>query len=219
MSSKQKFGIGVMAIGMIMLLNTLPMISIDFMDIIFKYWPILLIYKAVDDMYNHNRWTKGNYLLLGFGLFVLVRNLGFLGGLSFKYIWPFIVIYVGYNMFYSQGRISTQEGEDFNVTAFFSGQERRNTTDDFKSASVTAMFGGCDIDLTEAKMMNQNEGNLSVTVLFGGAEVKVPKEWNVNVSGTPLFGGMDNTTVYSKDNGKTLKVDMFVMFGGLELKN
>jgi predicted membrane protein len=219
MTRKQKQGIIIMAVGLILLLNSTDLFQFNFWAIFWKYWPLLLIYKAIKEFYEHNNWSSGNYILLGIGVVFLGKNLGFLDFLKFSYIWPTIIIIIGFNMLQSKGSDGISKENDFSATAIFSGLEMRNTSKDFRKASILALFGGCNIDLKLAQMTSDNASEINVTVLFGGTEILVPKDWNVEVKGIPLLGGIGNDTYFSEDNKETLVINAFVMFGGLDIKN
>lgn len=219
MTSKQKKGIVIMVLGLLLLLNSTNLFQFNFWGIVWKYWPLLLIYKAIKEFYEHDNWSSGNYILLGLGVVFLGKNLGFLDFFKFSYIWPLIIIIVGFNMLQSKGADTPSKNNDFSTTAIFSGVEMRNTSKDFKKASVLALFGGCDIDLKLADMTSDNAAEINVTVLFGGTEILVPKDWNVQINGTPLLGGIGNDTYFSQSNEKTLVINAFVMFGGLDVQN
>jgi len=219
MTSKQKTGIIIIAFGLIMLLNATTLFEFNLWGILWKYWPLLLIYKALKEFYEHNNWSSGNYILLGLGVLFLGKNLGYLDFFKVRYIWPLIIIIFGYNMIQSKGSDTFNKSNDFSSTAIFSGVETRNTSKDFKNASILALFGGCDVDLKLAKMTSGNLAEINGTVLFGGADIVVPKTWNVEVKGIPFFGGIGNDTYFSEDNDKTLVINAFVMFGGLDVKN
>jgi len=219
MTSKQKKGIIIMAVGLILLLNSTNLFQINIWGIVFRYWPLLLIYKAIKEFYEHNNWSSGNYILLGIGIVFLGKNLGFLDFFKFSYIWPIIIIIIGFNMLQSKDSGALSKKGDFSTTAIFSGVEVRNTSKDFQKASILALFGGCDVDLKMAEMTSNDISEIDITVLFGGTEIFLPKEWNVQVKGMPLLGGIGNDTYYSESNKKTLVVNAFVMFGGLDIKN
>jgi len=219
MTSKQKKGLIIMAVGIGLLLNSTGLFHFSFWGVVWKYWPLLLIYKAIKEFYEHNNWSSGNYILLGIGIVFLGKNLGFLDFFKFSYIWPLIIIIVGFNMLKSKGSDTITKNNNFSTTAIFSGVEMRNTSKDFRKASVLALFGGCDIDLKLAEMTSNHLAEIDVTVLFGGAEIVVPEDWNVKVEGVPLLGGIGNDTYYSETNEKSLLINAFVMFGGLDVKN
>lgn len=219
MTSRQKKGIIIIAFGLIMLLNETTFLSFNLWGIIWKYWPLYLIYKALEGFYEQNNWTSGNSILLGFGILLLGKNLGFLNFFKFSYIWPLIIVVVGYNMLQSKGANRVNSGNDFSATAIFSGVEIKNTSKEFSNASILSLFGGCEVDLKSANMTSGSTSQIDTTVLFGGAEIVIPKHWNVEVKGIPLFGGISDETYFNEENDKKLIINAFVMFGGLDIKN
>ena len=83
------------------------------------------------------------------------------------------------------------------------------------------MFGGVTLDLREARPSTEG-ATLSVTALFGGVDVIVPRGWRVKLQGTPIFGGYEDKTEGDGPPGPEspqLTIDVLVLFGGLEVKN
>ncbi len=98
------------------------------------------------------------------------------------------------------------------------------TSQDFQGGDITAIFGGIELDLTEANIQT-NEATLAITAIFGGVEVRVPPNWQVAFRGAPIFGGVEDKTRTSRvvdpanPNLKVLVITGAVIFGGLEIKN
>ena len=58
---------------------------------------------------------------------------------------------------------------------------------------MTAVFGGANIDLTDATI--SAEGALiEITTIFGGVELRVPDNVVVEIKGVPIFGGWEDKT-------------------------
>ena len=97
-------------------------------------------------------------------------------------------------------------------------------TQDFQGGNVTAMFGGVEIDLTEANMQ-ADEATLEINAIFGGAEIRVPDSWQVSYRGAPIFGGVEDKTRIRRSEApadakrKVLYITGVVIFGGLVIKN
>jgi predicted membrane protein len=111
------------------------------------------------------------------------------------------------------------EGGDalLNVTAILGGFQRRVTSQDFRGGEVTAMFGGCELDLRDANIAS--EAVLTTFALCGGITVKVPIDWTVEMEGTPILGGFDEKTAVPKDRSKRLIVRGYAIMGGVEIRN
>ena len=109
----------------------------------------------------------------------------------------------------------------FQANAIFSGFKRRITDGDFRGAHLTAIFGGGELNLRQAKM----EGDSVVvfaTAIFGGIEIKVPENWQVTSDGTGIFGGFTDQTAHppaGTPGVKKIIVKGEAVFGGVEVKN
>lgn len=89
---------------------------------------------------------------------------------------------------------------------------------EFKGCRVDAVFGGADIDLRKAKIMN--EAILRVSSIFGGIIVYVPDDVKVEVSSTSIFGGVSDKRKNAKNTEakKTLYIEGSCVFGGVEIR-
>lgn len=93
-----------------------------------------------------------------------------------------------------------------------------NENDVFKGASLNAIVGGIELDL-RACIINEDVV-IDCTSVFGGMDVFVPKDVNVKISSTPIFGGVSN-----KKRGPlfipgvpTVYINAVCMFGGVDIK-
>lgn len=100
-------------------------------------------------------------------------------------------------------------------TSVFSGQDLNYDAQEFNGAKLTAVFGGIDLDLTNAKI--QNDAEIRVCAIFGGVDIKVPKGTAVVVKATSIFGGTENKVEVSQAE-KTIYIKAFSMFGGCDIK-
>ena len=111
--------------------------------------------------------------------------------------------------------------EFLNAQALFTGIERRVFSKNFKGGKASAIFGGTEIDLSQADL--QGEAVLNIEVAFGGIKLVVPPHWNVQVSmGTVFAAGVEDKRFYNPagvDPNKVLKIYGSVVFGGLEIKS
>ena len=113
-----------------------------------------------------------------------------------------------------------------NATSVFGGVERRITAQDFRFGSVSAVFGGVELDFHGADIDGE-EAVMEVNVIFGGVEIRVPDHWHVEARNQTLFGGYSDSTRGAVNNSgagptsskKTLVITGQVLFGGIEVKN
>ena len=110
------------------------------------------------------------------------------------------------------------EGSRVDKTAIFTGIDTHVGSQDFTGGELTAIFGGIELDLRQAAIQGKG-ATMSVTAVFGGIEIHVPQNWNVVVSGTPIFGGIDDKSLRqpTDSNAPTLMIDVTAVFGGVEI--
>ncbi len=105
--------------------------------------------------------------------------------------------------------------------AIFGGGHKVIITENFSGGNITAIFGGSEIDLSNCKLA-EGENVIDVLLMFGGTSIFVPKEWNINVNVTPLFGGFSNKWRRNFsgpfDTTHTLVIKGVAIFGGGEIK-
>jgi predicted membrane protein len=223
------WGVLLTLLGTIFLLDNLGIINSAHL---WRFWPVLLIIAGLFNVFAPERRSWGIILLIG-GTFLQLNQLG-LAHFSWGAFWPIILIAVGLLVMWNSltSRKSTpaspaEAGDPrttVNGAAIFSGLERRITTQDFQGGHVTAIFGGIELDLSEANIQG-DEATLEVNAIFGGAEIRVPYSWQVSYCGSPVFGGVeDKTRVRSSDEvssskTKVLNITGAIIFGGLEIKN
>lgn len=105
--------------------------------------------------------------------------------------------------------------------AIFGGSKRVLHSKNFQGGTITSIFGGSEIDLSECELA-QGENYIDVLAIFGGTTILVPKDWKVIVNVFPLFGGFsikgrkDPNIDY--DPTKALIIKGTVIFGGGEVK-
>jgi predicted membrane protein len=102
----------------------------------------------------------------------------------------------------------------------FGGSHQIVYSKNFKGGEVTAVFGGCDLNLTQADFEGQI--TIDVTAIFGGCKIIVPPTWQVKSEVTAIFGGLDDKrSVMPMPEGPTklLIVKGIAMFGGVDIRN
>jgi hypothetical protein len=103
------------------------------------------------------------------------------------------------------------------ATAILAGYKRRISSSDFRGGEVTAIMGGCELDLRQTGL--RGDAVLNVFAMWGGITIRVPADWTVVLQGTPLLGGFEEKTAVPPDASKRLFVRGYVVMGGLEVSN
>lgn len=105
------------------------------------------------------------------------------------------------------------------IVAIFAGATRKHRWRVRRNTSILAMFGGVDLDLTEATFEG-HELTFNVFCLFGGVSVIVPPGTDVDCRVMAVFGGAEARKVGPPDGvAPRLVVKGFCGFGGVEVRN
>lgn len=111
------------------------------------------------------------------------------------------------------------------VNAFFSGNTNRITSRNFKGGEINVVFGGSETDFRDSDLA-EDIVNLEINAIFGGVEIYIPYNWQVEIYGTPVFGGVSNKTRFDNSyipeinrKQRILRINYSVVFGGIEIKN
>jgi predicted membrane protein len=215
-------------IGLAFLLDQLGIISIGSL---WRFWPMLVILTGLLNFISQRRaWGA---LVMFAGVVLQLNQLG-ITHFGWAALWPMMLIAFGLFVMWGSFQGSSKPGVStsgtgdprttLNEAVVFGGLERRMTSQDFQGGDITAIFGGVELDLTEASMQ-ANEATLAITAIFGGVEVRVPPAWQVAFRGAPIFGGVEDKTRTARVDDtassslKTLVITGAVIFGGLEIKN
>ncbi|MGA9531447.1 MAG: DUF5668 domain-containing protein [Anaerolineales bacterium] len=222
MSARAFFGVLLIAFGGGLLLDQAGLI--DFGNLLATWWPLILILIAAVQIVTRSAPLAASLVVLAVGLVFQAITLDLLSQNTWQYIWPLALVAIGLWLMISRGRGPlTMVKSDNHVSSFvaFGGANPRYESDDFQGGSITALFGGSEVDLRAATLASEG-AQLDVTTAFGGVEIIVPDSWSVKVSGLPIFGGWSNKTRSAIDReaiGPILKVNCFVAFGGIEVHN
>lgn len=213
------------AVGVLFLLDNLDVLDIG---VFWKFWPVILIAVGLTKLTGSNFQDKSSAsVLIGIGLLFLLLKLDILYWHEIWQFWPLILILIGVSIIFKHKNRSESDGSKHSenrvdVVAIFGGNSKTITSDHFEGGNVTALFGGAKLDFGGAKLA-EGENVLDVFSMFGGAEIRIPEDWNVQIKGVPIFGGFEdgrrNIPAEKKTKGRVLIIKGFVMFGGLELKD
>jgi hypothetical protein len=104
----------------------------------------------------------------------------------------------------------------------FGNVERRIASPSFLGGNLTALFGGVTLDLRGSELP-EGVNVINIQAVFGGVDLILPEEWAVEIKGFPIFGGIeDQRTKQGGPEGLTgpkLRINAFVLFGGLDVKD
>jgi predicted membrane protein len=231
-------GLFVIVVGLVFLLDNLGWLELNFT---LHLWPTALIFfgilKVLQTRTPGGAIVGGGLILVG-GL-LLLKAMGIIY-ISWQSLWPIALIVFGLSVVFKSARIgvitlheanpleknfdgsgsssTTSDDSIVNATAIMGSYTRRITTPDFRGGEITAMMGGCDLDLRQSSI--NGEAVLNVFAMFGGITIKIPVDWTVVLEGTPIMGGFDEKTVPPPPGvNKRLVIRGYAIMGGLEVRN
>jgi predicted membrane protein len=218
-------GVLVIGLGLLFLLDNLNIF--DFHRVV-SFWPAMFILIGVVKLLD-TRSPNGILLGLvftGLGVGLTLNRLGYLN-FSWNTVLPVLAIGAGCVMVYRsltgrrtiESAMKIDDGSDAIVeaTAVLGGFERRVNCQSFRGGEVTAVMGGCELDLRNSSI--DGEAVINVFVAMGGITLKVPADWTVILHGTPIMGGFDEKTIAPPNSNKRLIIKGYAIMGGVEVRN
>ncbi|MER3522502.1 MAG: hypothetical protein C4326_00160 [Ignavibacteria bacterium] len=223
-------GLIIVVIGVLLTLDNLEILyARDYL----RYWPaLLMVYGIVKILSPETHASRFLGVVLAFiGAALLVDRLDMF---SFRLwdFWPLLLVALGVLLLFRSGAlrtkvpsqrptvpIETDNSSVVNAAAFFGGTVRNMHSKDFRGGELTAVMGGCEIDLHNAAIVH-SPAVLDVFTLWGGIEIKVPPSWTVIFEGTPVMGGFaDKTIKQSADENQKLIIRGTIIMGGVEVRH
>lgn len=229
MSARLIAGVVLVILGIGALLDQFT--TFNFGGFISDWWPMILVLVGLVQLLTRSAPVAGALVLIVAGLVLEAGALDLFNVDFWQLFWPVLLIAIGASLLLPRAlghRATVDDADTVRYFTAFGGREDRLSSPAFQGGTITALFGGVELDLRDAALAAGGAA-MDVTAAFGGVNIAVPQDWVVEISGIPLFGGWSNkTATYRKDtpsapvveaDRKTLKIKAFVAFGGLELKN
>lgn len=224
-------GIFLIGLGVVFLLDRLNIIPYQWRHLIISWQMLLIFIGAINIFKSHARFPGLILILIG-GAFLLpeVIDLPFE---TRQLIWPLILIVIGLVIVFKarnfkhpqvfQSDTTVENGEEkIDEVAIFGGGKRVITSQNLKGGNATAIFGGLEMDLTDAEL-SDDTAVLEVACIFGGTTIIVKPEWDVQVQVASILGGFsDKRKMYKRqqnESAKKLIIKGAAIFGGGEVKS
>jgi hypothetical protein len=190
-----------------------------------RWWPTALILVGLAKLWQAQTGVgnpvAGVFFLL-VGSWFQLHTLGLIDRDLWNF-WPLLLVFIGVMIVY-QGlrgrkvRASAQSDAILGGVAILGGWKRSTNAKTFRGGELTAIMGGCEVDLRHAEI--NGEAVIEVFAMWGGIEIRVPEDWTVINRVTPIMGGVEDGT--RPPHGATphrLTISGVVIMGGIEVKN
>jgi predicted membrane protein len=213
-------GVLLALLGVLLILDNTGVADTRF---IVRLWPVALVVLGGVKL-AHGRsmgsWIVGGGLIF-FGAMLTLDRLDLID-FRWRFWWPLILVFLGILMIVRQ-RVqscspSTVVSNDLDATAILGGLKHAVRSQQFQGGKITAILGGCDLDLRPA-VMRDGEAVINVFAMWGGISLKIPPDWTVVVENTAFLGGVENETHPPAGTEKRLVLQGTIIMGGIEIKN
>jgi len=245
-------GIFIMTLGVLLTLDRLQIINASSA---LRLWPAGLIALGgtmlLQRQDSHGRFWGFGWVFLGSWL--LLNTLGILRIGFWDLFWPLLLMFIGVRLItrsrsvaHTSGLPGTDAGASnlgagasnlgagasnpgagaSNLFALLGENKRSLENEPFRGAHMTAILGGCTLDLRLAVLAPGQEALVDVFAIMGGIEIAVPSGWTVVSDVAPVLGGVEDKRLPSLPTDPTvgaaaprLVIRGMVMLGGMTIKS
>lgn len=182
--------------------------------------PLVLVGLGIWIYVRHPHSLLVSLLISLFGLLLFLGNLGLIDAHFFN-LWPLLLIAVGLNVLLRENDTDSME-EDLEIltdTTMFAGSKKSVSSDKFKSAKLTTIFGGSELDLSRADL--KEDVVIEAVVLFGEIKLRLPDNVRVTNDVTKIAAEVNDHRAGEKKSSGTKRnvmVKGVAIFGGMEIR-
>ena len=217
------FGITIAAFGGVLLLKNLEIIKFDSWNVFWgTVWAAGLILAGLMTIFSSRRASLRVWglLLMTIGVSIGLGAYGVINISVWKTFWPVILITIGLMVSVGSGghkrsKKSAADSSGNEKIAIFYGEESR-VKGDYTGGSVTAIFGGVELDLRQAKI--KDGAVIDVFTFCGGVNINMPDDVIVRNEVHGILGGSEDKTVSKSSAKKKIYLRGECVLGGLEVK-
>jgi len=236
-----KFVIGVclVLVGVVLALDQLGLL---YANHLLRFWPAALIIIGLVMLQRREGQSALRALvLIVVGGWLLLNTLGLVSLDLWEFLVPLLLVFFGARiMMHNRSSGSGAppnlpgtgpqtgnspaggSGEPVHASLFslLSGSKRRWGKSVFRGAEMTAVMGGCELDLRDALMSTGELAVIDVFAVMGGVTIFVPPHWTVSQEVEAIMGGVhDKTQSVPSNPAQHLLVRGTVVMGGVEISN
>ena len=217
------FGVTIAAFGGVLLLRNLEIIKFDSWHVFWgTVWAVGLILAGLMTIFSSRRASLRVWglLLMTIGVSIGLGAYGVINISVWKIFWPVMLIAIGLIVSVGSGghkrsKKSVADDSGNEKIAIFYGEESR-VKGDYTGGSATAIFGGVELDLRQAKI--KDGAVIDIFTFCGGVSISLPDDVIVKNEVRGVLGGSEDKTVSKSSAKKTIILRGECVLGGLEVK-
>ncbi len=224
-------GLMLIAVGSVFLLNKLGYLDAYWRNILISWQAVVIFIGLLNTLRSGSR-VPGVIMILVGGIFLAPKVID-IPFETRQLLWPALMIVVGLLIVFKTRSVrspkmfkpklhATIDDGMLDEVAIFGGGKKIITNKNLKGGAITAIFGGLELDFSEADFVD-DVTVIEVTTIFGGVSMMVKSEWDVQVQVNSILGGFsDERRIYKGDgqtNAKKLIIKGTAILGGGEVKS
>ena len=206
-------GISIVILGILMGLNVLGVLN--YSSFFRGWWTLFIIVPSLSYIVTaKDKAFSIIFFVIGILLFLACQNL-----IDFEVVWklilPILIIGLGLSFIFKFLK-SDEETKKSEVGVVF-GKDTTEINKKYIGGELNAVFGSLTYDLSNSDI--SKDIMIEVTSLFGKVNIILPKNVNVIVKNTTVFGNVKNGRKKDKkDNTNTVFISSKAIFGGVSIK-
>lgn len=241
--SRVTLGVALIVVGALLAALNFNVLPAKAGNIIYS-WQMLLIVIGIVSLFR--RHFIPGVIMVVVGCFLMVPRLARLYPESFpaadtfvSIYWPLLLVFAGIIMLVCRvcgthrraekikcmkSRLKNSGNrypvnEEFNKMNVFGYGEYFVIDTEFNGGTLTAVFGGMEVDLRKA-VLPEGDTYLKVEAVFSGITLLISEEWMVDTQLEVVAGGIeDRRSGKHGSNGRRLIIFGSVVFSGIEIRN
>jgi predicted membrane protein len=222
-SGRKGLGIVLLLAGAVILAGNLNLIPYHIYDAIIS-WPMILVAIALINFFR-KEWGTGLVFLAVGTYFLLPKIVPDLYIENIWKFWPVLLILAGLAFILGRSRthfnieVTANTEDTIDEVSVFGGSTTRVDSKNFKGGKITSIFGGSEVNLTDARLSDKG-AVIDLAAIFGGSKIIVPRDWSVKNEVVSILGGFTDKRISSPESvnpSKTLLIKGVAIFGGGEL--
>lgn len=221
LSNQIIFGIILLIIGVLFLLRSTGIYNTgNLLSYVPSLFIILGIYSLIKSGFKS---ISGPVTMIIIFTVIQLLVLGVITCSTLASWWPLVIILIGAGIIinhYQRDKSKVFTRDNIDLMAILGEAQNTIKSSSFKGGDLTAVLGGVELDLRDSQT-GPEPAIINVTVLLGGAEIRVPDDWDLKINVVPVLGGVDDNRTRMSNSSPKEKPDLIingmVALGGLDI--
>jgi len=188
-------------------------------------WPMVLVVVAIFIGSRRNFQLGPWLILLLVGILFLVEGEFFDFNIH-EYFWPALLIFIGLVMMFKprmrtldKTKNKASNPDSIDSFALLGSCKKSILSKNFQGGRIETIFGSTEVSFMQADI--NGIAGLNFYIIFGGAKIFVPQNWNIKTDISATFGSVEDKRNVSSTiaTSKTLILNGMVIFGSVVIKS